>query len=170
VTRHLMVEAAVRGLVDFSEARFFDPGWTRRLKLILSSLQRLNLREEMSLNHAYYLGLLAIPGLDDQSTKNLQEQLADVRERLDVTYRPWHEDSGEKQEQRKKQMATMTSAWEEKYGRMDDPEVQRKIMATLEGLRLQRTNAQEVKPLTTRRKRRQTSDPRRGRDGRRHGR
>jgi len=169
-----MVEAAVRGLVDFSQLRFFDPGWTRRLKLILSGLSQLNLREELKFNHDYYLTLLTIPELDEQTTKALREQLENTRTAIDLAYRPWHQALEKSLEHRKQTMRDMTAIWESKFGKMDDPEVQRKIRATVEGLRLQRAaavNAPLVRPEGSKRRRRPQQDAaRRSRDGRRHGR
>ena len=47
-----MVEAAARGVVDFRQAKFFDPAWRRRLKYLLGGLQDLNYREELKQKEA----------------------------------------------------------------------------------------------------------------------
>jgi hypothetical protein len=135
-----MVEAAVKGIVDFSQAKFFDPGWRRRIQLLINGLENLNYRRELENDQHYLLSQMSIPGLKDESFAALQKQLAATRDKLQVAYRPWSTVEGQEAAV-SREAAKATQAWESKYGKLDDPETQAKIARTAQALRKQRAAA-----------------------------
>ena len=141
-----MVEAAVRGIVDFRQARFFDPAWRRRLHLMISGLQDLNRREELRKEQDYYTGLMAVPNLEPDAWKQITATLDDVRLQLDASYRPWV--TPESTEAAKARSAKkFQNMWEQKWGKLDDPETQLRIARTAAAIRKQREdNAQLISP------------------------
>ena len=117
-----MVEAAVRGVVDFSQAKFFDPAWRRRVKCLLDGLQNVMYREELRLSQDYYLGLLhvAAQGTPDL-LRELFEGLHAARDALAVAYRPW-QTTESREAQRQAAGKKYQETWEQHFGKMDDPE------------------------------------------------
>lgn len=141
-----MVEAATRGIVDFRQAKFFDPAWRCRLRYLLSGLQSLKYQEELKFTHSYYISLLGVPKLTQEMYSDLFDMLDDLHRRMEQNLRPW--DTPVSQEARKDaESRKLTTLWEQKWGKFDDPETQRKIARTAAGLRKQReANAQEISP------------------------
>ena len=141
-----MVEAAARGVVDFRQAKFFDPAWRRRLKYLLGGLQDLNYREELKQDHDYYLSLLSVPTLKPELRGDIIKLLGDTRQQLEVSWRPWitpeNREAAKAQESKKLQ-----TLWERQWGKLDDPDTQRRINATAAALRNQREeNSQQISP------------------------
>jgi hypothetical protein len=136
-----MVEAAVRGIVDFSQARIYDPAWRRRLTYLISGLQALNYREELRLSHDYYLALLGVPALKPESFEDLKKGLQAVQEKLETAFRPWH--SGESEAAKKRaEQAELRAAWERQWGKLDDPATQQRIARMAHAFQQQRQQNQ----------------------------
>jgi hypothetical protein len=166
-----MVEAATRGIVDFSQAKFFDPAWRRRVKYLIGGLQDLNRREELKSDHSYYLSLLNIPNLKPDLFGDVVKLLERTRTRLEAAWRPWVTPESN-EAQKTAEAKRLQTLWERQWGKLDDPETQRKIAATAAAMRKQAAdNASEISAddiLTNRKKRadarERTGQPRRRRN------
>ena len=81
--------AAVKGTVDFRDARVLDTAWWRRLKLLLGGVQREYDAEILTALFNYDLALVANSGLSEDSFKAVQKSAKDAFEKLHAVYRPW---------------------------------------------------------------------------------
>lgn len=136
-----MVEAAVRGVVDFRQAKFFDPAWRRRVRLLLGGLRDLNYREELTISHDYYLQSMLIPDISPESFEGLQKAAGEIRRQLGFLFRPWTSlESMEAQKQ--KEQSQLKSLWERQWGKMDDPMTIQKIARTAAAMKAQREQVQ----------------------------
>jgi hypothetical protein len=128
-----MVQAAAAGVIDFGRADPRDPKWWRYLRLILDQLERQNLKECYRLYNDRILAMLSRSNLTKESTELL---LDDSETRITSIIKllfPWLEVSRE--EVRKQQAVKLREAWESWFGKLDDPETQRRINETAEWLR-----------------------------------
>jgi hypothetical protein len=127
-----MVQAAAAGVVDFGRADPRDPKWWRYLRLIVDRLEQENLKEYHRLYHERLVSVLSREGLTQESVDNLYEasdsRIGDIAKVLF----PWADlDRGS---MRKRQAQQMRETWEAWFGKLDDPDTQRRIKETAEWL------------------------------------
>ena len=128
-----MVQAAAAGVVDFGRADPRDPKWWRYLRLIINQLEQENLKEYHRLYNERVVALLSRSGLPQESTDKLLEA-SDLRLlRIAKVLFPWV-DLDPKTAQRE-QIKHLRSLWESWFGKLDDPETQRRIHETANWLR-----------------------------------
>jgi hypothetical protein len=85
--------AAVRGAVDFREARPHDPAWRRRVRLLKHGVRA---EIDAAVYTALYrtqLALVSNGRLTDESFAKAQEGMRACCEALRQTYRPWEPDA-----------------------------------------------------------------------------
>lgn len=123
-----MVQAAASGLIDFSQARFFDESWQRRLRLLLTGLHQANERDLLKARQQYHTSLLGVAGISQESLDRIQERCQDDIRDLENLYRPWAAQT--KEEREKEQAREQRTRWQRRFGDLSADETQRKIAET----------------------------------------
>lgn len=108
-TAVFLVEAHVRGLIDFREARLNDPAWWRRLRAVFKTMAREKDREIFKAVYDLQLALVANGSLTEESFDASQERANELKTDLISTHRPWEGKSY--QERQKKQFKD----WRQRY-------------------------------------------------------
>jgi len=139
-----MVQAAVRGAVDFSEARLLDRLWWTQLWWRLDQLEADNRIQIQKMHHAHNTACLDY-NLSEKTFNLHWEQAAQALSKTWSLLFPWQE------QQQGKYRSTdelLRQAWINRYGDPQDPETQAKIEATVQQLRAmsERSAARTVKP------------------------
>jgi hypothetical protein len=128
-----MVQAAAAGVVDFGRADPRDPKWWRYLRLIVNQLEQENLKEYHRLYNDRAIAMLARTDLTRESAdKLLDESDARINSIVKVLF-PWIEINRESAW--KDQATKLREIWESWFGKLDDPETQRRIRNTTEWLK-----------------------------------
>ena len=107
---------------------FYDPVSVTRFWWALKAFQRHRLTQSRSYQHAEQLTIALAHGDLDNKKKSLETAL-DLGEALDIDLRPWDYRERPKIEDMAERM---TKTWEDYFGKMDDPETQAKIQATVD--------------------------------------
>jgi len=116
------VRAAVRGIIDYSEARLLDPRWWKRTRLLLNAMVR---EDDFLLQRGifdYHRSLASNSGLTEESFKLSQERARDSFHDILGALRPWEGSSAE--ERKAKEYADLRQAYVEAFGDPSDPEYQ----------------------------------------------
>jgi hypothetical protein len=93
-----LVEAHVKGLIDFREANFEDPTWWRRLRAVLAAVNRGRNKEALTALYRFQCALVANSGLTTESFEKVQERALDLRDDIISVLEPW---TGQDKEERK---------------------------------------------------------------------
>ena len=128
-----MVQAAAAGGVDFGRADPRDPKWWRYLRLILDQLERNNLKEYHGLYNARTVAVLGRSNLERDSAEKLLEDSETRISRIGKILFPWVE--LDRAAVRKQQAQRLRETWESWFGKLDDPDTQRRIQETADWLR-----------------------------------
>jgi hypothetical protein len=124
----LIVQAAAEGAIDFSEMEIGSVRWRSKLRKILAYLQNKNHRECLLVKHgttsSYIAGHMAGGSLTQNTFQSLKEIASLLSEEIESSYYP---SISEPQKVSRKEIAEATKLWENRFGSLDDPEVQRKI-------------------------------------------
>jgi hypothetical protein len=104
-----IVEASVRGLVDYREAQLDDPAWWRRLRAIISTMERDRTREAIRTTYDFRLALVANSGLTEDSWNKLQDLAEESRVDIISTLRPWEGKSYQDRKQKE------FKSWRQRY-------------------------------------------------------
>jgi hypothetical protein len=105
----LLVDASLRGLIDFKEARLLDKQWWRYIRLMLNGLSRENDRERWQTQYDMDLALLGSERLKGEAWVKVHERVISVRDALLASISPWED--REMRGAKKKEFA----GWREKY-------------------------------------------------------
>jgi hypothetical protein len=128
-----MVQAATAGVVDFGRADPRDLKWWRHLRLIVDQLERNNLREYYRL---YYDRTVTVLGRTDLSHESATRLLDESDTRIDSIAKllfPWI--TWDRQKIREQEAVQLRASWEAWFGKLDDPDTQRRIRETAAWLR-----------------------------------
>jgi hypothetical protein len=123
----LLVQAAAEGTIDFSEVRFGDWRWISKIRLLVGYLDNKNRREQLLVTHANNCGFVASGSLTSKSFESLKEANSDLHNKICNTYYP---SSAKIDDMAEYEINKYQLMWEERFGRLDDPEVQQKIADT----------------------------------------
>lgn len=140
----LIVQAAVKGVIDFSKFDPFDRRWWLRLSWILQGIENDNVRELLKIQHAQHLA-----GVDLQSTKNHWKIAASLITEVQRLYFPW--DESLKAKDTTNQLDADRKVLHAEFGDPKSPEGAERIRRTLEYLRSYGKKQQT--PSTRKRKR-----------------
>jgi len=83
------VRAAVRGIVDFTEARLLDTVWWQRCRILLEEMNREDRRRVLENAFNYHRSLVGNSGLTEESFRNEQNTADSIYEELLRMYQPW---------------------------------------------------------------------------------
>lgn len=131
-----MRQAAVEGVFDFRGFDVLDPRHWRRLHVFLDGLVAKNERQYGRDVLPYFVGRLVVSAASEDGAQREVERIVDVLEDIKRSLWPWAEST--RKRERYRTTKALLEAWERVYGRMDDPETQRRIQATVEHLRQMR--------------------------------
>jgi hypothetical protein len=96
----LTVRAAVRGVIDYSQARLLDPDWWRRHYILVKEMEReddLRLYERVL---SQYQALVSNSGLTEESFKKTQDSAHDAFQDILCLLRPWEGATASERKQR----------------------------------------------------------------------
>lgn len=128
-----MIQAATAGVVDFGRADPRDPKWWLGLRLVLGRLERENVRECHRLYYDQVMAVLARDWLTQESYDRLFDAADNKTVSIARILFPWADlDPAARQAQ---EAERLKASWEAMFGRLDDPETQRRIRATADWLR-----------------------------------
>ncbi len=128
-----MVQAAATGVVDFGRADPRDPKWWRYLRLFVDHLEQKNLKEYHQLYNDRVIAILGRTDLTrDSAEKLLDESESRIGSIAKILF-PWAD--LDRTSMRKEQAIQLRSSWESWFGKLDDPETQKRIRDTAEWLR-----------------------------------
>lgn len=137
-----MVQAAMRGLIDFRDA---DPGsksWWFRLRLALDHVEDENIARQHRLYYDYNLALLSRDGLTEASVRRLTKDAEKKLFAIVNIWRPW--DRHDPAQSQQAQIEAMAAAWAREFGDPNDPETQKAIAETIR--MLEKMDARARKP------------------------
>jgi hypothetical protein len=151
-----MVQAAARGVVDFSKADLCDRHWWTRLWWLLDRLEVDNLLRVRELQHAHNCALLDY-NLDNKTFDLHWDQAVKALNGVWDLLFPWTQsDARGSPEDRLRQ------AWVDKWGDPDSPETLMAIQRTTEAMAEMRKRAAAKSKSTGRPRRRSIVPPRHG--------
>lgn len=140
----MILEAAVTGAIDFTQADLRDPNWYRRLHLILNKVGDQQTRQywesvqRQRTGHLIKLSLVR-PGMSPDHLEQLRQFIDHPLDELRQSLFPWLADAQQSSlASRRTAYAELSAAWEEEYGKLDDPATQAKIAATVAAMRAQK--------------------------------
>jgi hypothetical protein len=128
-----MVQAATAGVLDFGRADPRDPKWWRYLRLIINQLEQENLKEYHRLYNDRVVSMLSRTDLTRESAERLLEESDSRIDNIAKVLFPWI--NLDRESIRKEEAQKLRSAWESWFGKLDDPDTQRRIRETAEWLR-----------------------------------
>lgn len=128
-----MVQAAATGVVDFGRADPRDPKWWRHLRLIVDHLEQDNLKEYHRLYNDRVISILGRPDLSRDSAEKLIEESDSRINSIAKILFPWAD--LDRDSIRKEQAQQLRASWESWFGKLDDPETQKRIRDTAEWLK-----------------------------------
>lgn len=135
------MRAALRGVIDFREARVLDVSWWRRLNILLREMER---EDQIKITQAQllkYCAFIANGNLEESDFKGIQEKAQESIRGLITLIYPWFDSEKDKT----KVLDDLTSLWTAHFGDWNDPAVQERIK---EGIRLNDERLKEVRRET----------------------
>jgi len=124
----LIKKAARAGVLDDPKARSLDPSWRIRLRHALRSIAAENELYCLELLHREALAILALVGSD--RLKSQLELVFTISEAIQDLCQPWRKD----QKADKQNTDKLIDTWIDTWGDPNDPEVQKRIDATVKAL------------------------------------
>ena len=130
-----MVQAAARGIIDFETLDLREPRAHTRMTIMLRALVAENQRAKYWADAQYYLSAMQV-NLAPDDYGQLRDLAVDTVRRYTDSFQPW----AAKQRLRDdiKTVKSLTSAWEDAFGRLDDPRTRQGIAETVEALKTMR--------------------------------
>lgn len=128
-----MTRVAVRGLVDFRESSILDMKWWRYYFVVLDAMLREDDARLIEAQRSHHLALISNANLTDDGFERHQKLASDCMWKLVSCFRPW--EITDQAERKKQEYSKLKSAWEEMFGKMDDPETQRNIALEVERMK-----------------------------------
>jgi hypothetical protein len=134
-------------VIDFTKVDLRNPLWHKRLGIVIDEILRRDHLEVTKLMHRRSMTAMTSPLLDvAQYNKLAESEAALVDQYLSALY-----GGVEKKEDRNNKIATASrDAWERAFGKLDSPEVQKKIHDAALGLKHARQATQTRKIIRDR--------------------
>lgn len=141
----LTVRAAVRGTIDFSQARLLDPDWWRRCLILLNGVAAEDDIATYQTIYRYHLALVGNSGLSEDSFRDVQDRARDAFNDLMQLYRPWSSKVKASHEIREEEAQQLREAYKQAFGFdvNDTEEEQRRLNLWLEEIKNQKANELE---------------------------
>jgi hypothetical protein len=136
-----MLQAAVAGVVDFSQLRLEDPNHRLRLDLLLFGLVAENNRKRLLARAQYHLAAMQVPNLVPEDFEKTQKASIDALTEYENCLQPWLRQQRAQDEQQ--EVRTLEGLWEQRFGKLDDPETQRGVQETVRQMKEMRRQKRE---------------------------
>lgn len=137
----LAYQAALHGVVDFKNSDLHDRRWQQHLMLRLSGLHAQRQAEAIRTKVDFCLADMQAHSGDEENYARAREATLDLVEAYCTLLQPW-QPKNEKRQTRAV-IDRLTTAWESVFGKLSDPETQRGIRETVEGLKAMRREKRE---------------------------
>ena len=118
----LLVQAAVDGVVDFSQARLRDPAWWTRLRFLLNGLDQKNQRDRLQLHLANVRCLVSTERVASDDWRRQLQHMQELTDKYKATYFP-----DLKPVTKEAEAVELRDSWQEHFGNLNDPKVQSAI-------------------------------------------
>lgn len=128
----LIVQAAARGIVDFSKYKPFDRHWWLRLSWLLNELESDNLRQILTVQHQQHCGALEYTA-GRQAFDHHWQTSAKLLNQIIGLYFPW--EAKDQHLTKQEEYVSLRQQWINAFGDPADPETKAKIKRTCEFLR-----------------------------------
>lgn len=125
-----MVKAHLSGAVDFREMRPRDPGWWRRLNLIIKGLEMEDESRVVEALRSHHLAMISSGALTEEDFSKYQKLAIEGFYRFLGTVRPW--ESVDPEQLRRDEYSKLRREYVRMFGDPNDPEFQKKLDETLE--------------------------------------
>jgi hypothetical protein len=132
----LMVQAAARGLIDFSEADLLDRRWWTKLWWLLDRIQADNVITIRQMEHAQDIAMLDYTLPEKAFDLHWDRAVSELRDVWDALF-PWCK----MEDITNKASDQLYRSWVNKWGDLNDPETLKKVKLTVDYLKQLRTNA-----------------------------
>jgi hypothetical protein len=136
-----MVQAAVEGVIDFRQAKCYDPKWHQFLRLVLDGLSRKNRRELKGLLYSQAVSVYTSRRIKAEQMDEIAQRLSDLYHDIQESLYP-HEKNMRVQHERQMVKSDIRS-WEARFGNMSEEDTKKKIdefAAAMERLRHETAN------------------------------
>ena len=140
----LMIQAAVRGTIDFTQARQLDPAWWQKVRLILHGMER---EDDFTLFREIYRWHLAFLGNSSLTAAGFREQQEAAQEvllKLAAILRPW--DAKTQQQMKREEYESLLAKYRKEIGDPDSPEFQAELQRQLEEFTASAATEETVNP------------------------
>lgn len=146
----MIQDAAMRALVDFSQAKFFDKPWSRKLNVILQRLLRERNRETAQAQHNHTLARLGLSsGISPEGFEAIQTEAQKTFEELLVYHKPWYYDAKSKQERLEEEYGGFQRSWQNTFGDLNDEATKAKIDSVVRALQARKASAHVIEPMSS---------------------
>ena len=122
----LILQAAYKGLIDFSEARFSDRAWWQKLRLMLDKMEDDNLSQVQQMQFQLNTSVLSYQSEEQQLKHHWQKAQDLITSRYDALF-SWSKQATGK-DAIQKVYKGLIDEWERHFGDRNDP----KVVAMLE--------------------------------------
>lgn len=112
-TATLIVRAAARGLIDFSQARLLDRKWWLRLQILLDEIETADLIDLAKQAFMFHMLTAANGSLNEESFSAARTSANKLFKKVDKWLRPWVREEDDKN--------VLRSLYERYIGKFDDP-------------------------------------------------
>ena len=134
----LLIRAAATGVVDFSKADLAAPEWHLHVSTLLDGFAGLIKLEHTKMKLQRHWILMGIPHIEAQMFSNTSEEEIDT---FNGYIAQLHGGDSVIQREHNRMQRELKDAWENEFGKLDDPETIKKIDDTVEALRTRRDTA-----------------------------
>jgi hypothetical protein len=139
-----MVQAAIEGVVDFSQAEVYSTRWHRRLGLLLSGLERQNRRELRQLLFDHAVSIYTSRKLQAEQADEIAQKVSDLYHDIQQTYYPQETEARVQHE--KAMVKQDVRNWETRFGKLNSAEAKEKMDAFVQGMeRLRQETADKMR-------------------------
>lgn len=126
----LTIRAAVRGAIDFSQARLADPDWWRRCHILLAALAKEDDLRIIENSYHFHLASIGNSSLDGESLKRLRDFARETFYDIMGNLRPWEGSTAEARKE--KEIEDLRQRYINRFGDPSDPAFQEEMRKQLE--------------------------------------
>ena len=124
------MQAAAEGVIDFSQVVFWSRKWTARTSNLVAQLARKNRREVLLTKYSAYSSWLGLPAGGKEWIKECAAVLYKWEESIRTVYDPAEvTNAATETAQAVEKVGLAKDAWEQEFGSLNDPVVQKRIEA-----------------------------------------
>ncbi len=135
---HLLVQAAVRGIINFNEADILNPQWVKKVRILIAGMERESYAKMYQEGARIKIQLAQAITPANEQFSNVIKRALELFDKSVGFWLPWVDRSPETLEEEKKSTARrVAKAWEDVWGSLNDPKVIEAIKDTAGAIRAQ---------------------------------